>query len=248
MEDRLKKDIDIGDYTVTIYPRLKRGKFADIYQACNTKNDKPVVFKELATSIHGHSEELLEEKIQSEICILRLLQGHRNIIGFLDHIIKPEAHYIVLEICKYNLKECLSSKRDLKSLFKLDIMLQCTNVVKFLHTRQPPIIHWDIKLEHVLILTRDSNIIVKLTDFGLSQQCENSSGTCRIKNKFGTLYGSETYAAPEFYDSFVTTSNITLSVDTFALGLLFSVLHKHNVDHAMLTPLPGNLFISIKTE
>ena len=241
MAECVKKEI--GNFKVTIYPRFKRGMFGDIYKGIHNKTNKSVIVKELQMNHYGHSNMHISENIEKEIEILRYLKDHKNIVQYLDHISSSESHYIVLEMCELgDLREYLTSKTDSSKSEKLDIMSQSASALLYLHTRNPPIIHWDIKLENMLLHRKDNEISLKLTDFGLSKECGESTGFT-IRREPGLHYGSRTCAAPEFYDNHGNI-DFTASVDVFALGLLFAVLYKHCKNHKVLYPTPGMILIN----
>ena len=89
----------------------------------------------------------------------------------------------------------------------------------------------------MLLHIEGDETVIKLTDFGLSKECGAATGFA-IQREPGLQYGSRTYAAPEFYEN-NGKSDLTMSVDVFALGLLFSVLYKHSENHKVLHPTPG---------
>ena len=229
---------DIGDYKVTIDPRFRRGMYGDICKGIHKDSNRSVIVKELPLSHYGRSNKHKDDDIDIEIKILKLVQDHKNIVQFLDHIHSPDSHYIVLEMCTLgDLREYLISKTELTTNEKLDITLQSTSGLLYLHSKTPPIIHWDIKLENVLIQKENKEIVVKLTDFGLSRQCHESSDGFIVRSEPGMHYGSRTYAAPEYFDNY-DKSDLTTSVDVFAIGLLFSVLYKYGRKTKNLHPTP----------
>ena len=232
----------IGEYKVTIYPRFRRGMYGDICKGIHKETHKHVIVKELPFSHYGRSNKQKDDGIENEINILKLVHNHRNIVTFLDHIDSSESHYIVLEVCNLgDLREYLISKTELTTSDKLNIMHQTTSGLLHLHTRNPPIIHWDIQLENILMQQESNEVVVKLTDFGLSKECEEKATGFSISREPGMHYGSRTYAAPEYFDNHGKL-DFTPSVDIFALGLLFSVLYKYSKHHTDHHPKPGMTF------
>ena len=88
------------------------------------------------------------------------------------------------------------------------ICTQLINVIKFLHSCNPPIIYRDLKPENIMI-DRFNN--VKLTDFGLCRHMPESS---EYKLTGGT--GTIRYMAPEVYMG----KHYNLKADVYSLGFI----------------------------
>jgi len=91
---------------------------------------------------------------------------------------------------------------------RYQISSQLINVIKFLHSCNPPIIYRDLKPENIMI---DQFNNVKLTDFGLSRYMPESS---QFKLTGGT--GTIRYMAPEVY----LGKHYNLKADVYSLGFI----------------------------
>ncbi len=91
---------------------------------------------------------------------------------------------------------------------RYQICTQLINVIKFLHSCNPPIIYRDLKPENIMI-DRFNN--VKLTDFGLCRHMPESS---EYKLTGGT--GTIRYMAPEVYMG----KHYNLKADVYSLGFI----------------------------
>eukprot|EP00403_Amphidinium_massartii_P026191 CAMPEP_0178403912 /NCGR_PEP_ID=MMETSP0689_2-20121128/17612_1 /TAXON_ID=160604 /ORGANISM="Amphidinium massartii, Strain CS-259" /LENGTH=338 /DNA_ID=CAMNT_0020024879 /DNA_START=96 /DNA_END=1109 /DNA_ORIENTATION=- len=107
---------------------------------------------------------------------------------------------------------------------RLTMLYDTTSAVNYLHTRQIPIIHRDLKSLNVFlkspVFDTSSEIMVRLADFGFSRtltQEDIDSGTLTVCA--GTLH----WMAPE-----VATGRYNLKADTFSLGIImYEVMCRH---------------------
>lgn len=126
-----------------------------------------------------------------------------------------EDFYIMLEkIHGYTLSDYIENKSKSKNksfskYAKYQICTQLINVIKFLHSCNPPIIYRDLKPENIMI---DNFNNVHLTDFGLSRYMPEQSNY-NLTGGTGTIR----YMAPEVY----LHKNYDLKVDIYSLGFIF---------------------------
>lgn len=95
------------------------------------------------------------------------------------------------------------------------ILCQGLSVLRYLHERGDPIAHRDIKPSNILVQLRTPYLYIKLADFGLSKESQDS-----LKTYCGTRF----YAAPEVqkkesYDIAVNIWSLGLVVFQYAHGL-----------------------------
>ena len=129
----------------------------------------------------------------------------------------------------------------------VDVSLQSVTGLAYLHTRQPPLIHRDIKPQNILIKIdpRTNKVVAKLSDLGISDILE-SGGIFEnptmyelddaINNMITTVggRGTKAFLAPEFFAAkdgrgLVNGKfRIDPSVDIFALGLVYLYIFCHN--------------------
>jgi len=143
---------------------------------------------------------------------------HPYLVQFLgaSYDQKENDFYIMMEkIDGDHLGKFISNKTRSKTLSsslsrysRYQICTQLINVIKFLHSCNPPIIYRDLKPENIMI-DRFNN--VKLTDFGLCRYMPESS---QFKLTGGT--GTIRYMAPEVY----MRRHYNLKVDVYSLGFI----------------------------
>ena len=87
----------------------------------------------------------------------------------------------------------------------LKILCQGLEALEYLHSHFPPIVHRDIKLENILLLSR-TPFFIKLVDFGLAKN----------DSPLKTFCGTNKYAAPETWGH----DHYTAAVDIWSLGVV----------------------------
>ncbi|KAH8889939.1 kinase-like protein [Thozetella sp. PMI_491] len=103
----------------------------------------------------------------------------------------------------------------------VQILRQLLSALVYLHGRDPPIVHRDIKLENVLVQYRHAgDIHVKFGDFGLSRERRESGN-------WKTICGTWKYAAPEILEmkKYLRSGGrekkrYTAAVDIWSLGVV----------------------------
>jgi serine/threonine protein kinase len=93
----------------------------------------------------------------------------------------------------------------------LSILLQLCDILSYLHTQSPPVIHRDIKPQNIVI-TREGT--VKLIDFGISRTYNENGKSDTVS------FGTQEFAAPEQYGFSQTDQR----ADLFSLGVVMGYL------------------------
>jgi len=126
---------------------------------------------------------------------------------------EEEDHLLIIEeyIHGRSLRQIYDSSGPLTEEQVITYSLSLCRILKSLHNMNPPIIHRDIKPEHI-ILTNDG--VIKLIDFNGSKE-ENPE-----KKQDTVLFGTHNYAAPEQY-GFGSSDHRT---DIYQLGVTMNYL------------------------
>lgn len=132
-------------------------------------------------------------RLQNEIASMSYLAGHPNIIRLVDVYETKAELFVVQEMCRGgNLMQLLEQNH---ALVESDAATLFRGMIKaVLHCHQLGIVHRDIKLENFLLttrftLTKQTDAVLKLADFGLS---------CFHRNEVMVeAVGSAYYMAPE---------------------------------------------------
>uniref|UniRef100_A0AAY5ED60 Cyclin G associated kinase n=1 Tax=Electrophorus electricus TaxID=8005 RepID=A0AAY5ED60_ELEEL len=145
------------------------GGFAFVYEAQDIGNSKDYALKRLLSN-----EEEKNKSIIQEVCFMKKLSGHPNIVQFCSaaSISKEEsdtgqAEFLILtELCKGQLVDFVK-KVEQKGPMSCDTILkifyQSCRAVQHMHKQKPPVIHRDLKIENLLISQQG---VIKLCDFG----------------------------------------------------------------------------------
>jgi tRNA A-37 threonylcarbamoyl transferase component Bud32 len=199
-----------------IVKQIGAGGFAAVYQAEDTQlGNRLVAVKEM--SARGLTPEEVQEATESfhrEALLLARL-SHPNLPRIYEQFEEAGRWYLVMDfIAGETLEEYLARQGgSLPVKEALQLGLQLTNVLGYLHTRQPPIVFRDLKPSNVM---RVPDGTVYLIDFGIARLFKPG------QQKDTIAFGSPGYAAPEQYGKAQTTPRS----DVFSLGALL---------HQMLT-------------
>ncbi len=200
--------IQLQDYTVHLDRRIGSGGQSSVYEA--NKGSTKYAAKRIM-------DKPIKDMLDSELLIYQKDKTHRNVIKIVDFCQWEHGNsvWIFTEFCQHGslndyFKKHPDQFRDSK--FQLDIMLQISAGLKFLHELN--MIHRDIKPSNCLLTEEDGQIIVKISDFGVSRD--------NVHTSTKTVIGTEEFYAPELwplYDG--KEKKYNAKVDTFALGLTF---------------------------
>ncbi|XP_074646611.1 ribosomal protein S6 kinase alpha-5-like isoform X2 [Tubulanus polymorphus] len=152
---------------------------------------------------------------QREIQLLRMCQGHPNIVQ-LQEVYHDELHtYIILDLLKGGeLLDRIRKKKQFTEIEASQIMRKLVSAVNFMHSRG--VVHRDLKPENLLFDEDNENAELKIVDFGFArlkpQHDQPMTTPCF------TLY----YAAPEVLRQTTNgnDSGYDESCDLWSLGVI----------------------------
>ncbi|XP_057627165.1 cyclin-G-associated kinase isoform X2 [Chionomys nivalis] len=167
--DFVGQTVELGELRLRVRRVLAEGGFAFVYEAQDLGSGREYALKRLLSN-----EEEKNRAIIQEVCFLKKLSGHPNIVQFCSaaSIGKEEsdtgqAEFLLLtELCKGQLVEFLrrvECKGPLSCDSILKIFYQTCRAVQHMHRQKPPIIHRDLKVENLLLSNQGT---IKLCDFG----------------------------------------------------------------------------------
>lgn len=156
-----------------------------------------------------------EAFIQETALMLKL--RHPNIVQLLAASFTPD-YQLILEYCEvgclYDVLELVRTEGPsavpwFNEERQHEMAMDVCRGLSYLHTRDPPIIHRDLKSHNVLIT---SYFVCKIADFGVSQNVNPATDEDDPSPQMvGTLF----YLAPEIFDRKL----YSISSDIYALGL-----------------------------
>ncbi|XP_048639950.1 cyclin-G-associated kinase isoform X5 [Marmota marmota marmota] len=167
--DFVGQTVELGELRLRVRRVLAEGGFAFVYEAQDLGSGREYALKRLLSN-----EEEKNRAIIQEVCFLKKLSGHPNIVQFCSaaSIGKEEsdtgqAEFLLLtELCRGQLVEFLKrveSKGPLSCDTILKIFYQTCRAVQHMHRQKPPVIHRDLKVENLLLSNQGT---IKLCDFG----------------------------------------------------------------------------------
>jgi len=175
----------------------------------------------------------------NELCILRRLR-HPNIIATFGAIVDAENAQVtlVLEFLEgatlhtFILKTSQSDGcQDARPYVRFKLMLGVSHALKYMHSRDPQIVHGDLKSINIMVEGSGNDANAKLLDFGLSR--------VRVRGT-RALGGTLAWMAPEVA---LCIGKVKCSADIFSYGRLLTFiassilplagLHAHSVRRMM---------------
>ena len=197
-----------------IVEMIGQGGMGAVYKARDIKFGRKVAVKEM--SQHNLSDQETEEateRFRQEANLLARLT-HPNLPSVYDYFEEGGRWYLVMDFIKGETLEAYIAKATdsiLPLIEVLDIGIQLTRVLGYLHTRPTPIIFRDLKPLNIMI-TSDKHVY--LIDFGVARLFK------RGKAKDTLALGSVGYAAPEQFGKAQTTPRS----DIYSLGVILHQL------------------------
>ncbi|KAJ0972693.1 hypothetical protein J5N97_020652 [Dioscorea zingiberensis] len=179
-------DLNIPWSDLALKERIGAGSFGTVHRADWNGSDVAV---KILMEQDFHPERFKE--FLREVAIMKSLR-HPNIVLFMGAVTQPPNLSIVTEylsrgslfrlLHKTGAKEILDEKRRLSMAFDV------AKGMNYLHRRNPPIVHRDLKSPNLLV---DKKYTVKVCDFGLSRLKANTF----LSSK--SLAGTPEWMAPE---------------------------------------------------
>jgi len=160
-------------------------------------------------------------EFRKEVTNLQALR-HPRLIRFIGVALEPPVLCIVTELADGGSLHALLHTRclPLTEVLRRSLVLQITEGVAFLHCRQPPCVHRDLKSPNVVL---DSELNAKLCDFGLTESMDKTHISRRE-----TECGSPRYMAPEVFDA---RDKLTEKLDVWSLGCLIVEVLTGRIPH-----------------
>jgi tRNA A-37 threonylcarbamoyl transferase component Bud32 len=198
-----------GNNRYTIEMTIATRISSSTYLASDRDSNR-VVLKELVVPVNA--DEVLQDKVieqfDREASILASL-SHKSIVSVKDHFVENGRSYLVMDcVSGNNIRHYVRQHGSLKQRRVVLIARQLAEVLCYMHTQEPPIIHRDLTPDNIVY--SDDTDLLKVIDFGAANIYQ-SRGT-------GTLIGKQGYMPPEQFKGKATPAS-----DIYALGstLLF---------------------------
>jgi serine/threonine-protein kinase len=185
-----------------IVRQLAFGGLSAIYLAQENKLDM-VVLKEAVVPSGAEEQARMqaEKMLDKEAEMLSKLE-HPNIAKVMDHFVEDGRHYLVLQyINGPDLRQYVKENGAVPLAQALEWALKISEILKYLHSQEPPIIHRDLTPDNVVLYKNDLFLI----DFGAANRFVGAAT--------GTVVGKQSYIPPE-----QLRGKSVLQSDIYALG------------------------------
>eukprot|EP01088_Endostelium_zonatum_P002951 TRINITY_DN1388_c0_g3_i1.p1 TRINITY_DN1388_c0_g3~~TRINITY_DN1388_c0_g3_i1.p1 ORF type:complete len:519 (+),score=159.35 TRINITY_DN1388_c0_g3_i1:1603-3159(+) len=203
----------------TLFTDLKllgSGASGSVFSSIHARTLQPVAIKQMMIAKQAKKDILF-----NEILLLKN-SNHPSIVAFIDSFLLPDnSLWVVMELISgVNLADILTdlphpSIPEASSLLLSNsepmmalIIYHVTRGLEYLHNRENPIIHRDIKSDNILV---SKNGAVKITDFGFG--CQLGGG---FEDTRTSVVGTTYWMAPEV----VSSKNYGVKVDVWSLGIM----------------------------
>jgi serine/threonine-protein kinase len=126
------------------------------------------------------------ELFEREARILKALD-HPGIPQYYDFFLEKGKKYLAMELIHgQNLEQRIYEKGPVVPQQAIEWMIQTCDILSYLHSLTPPLVHRDVKPANLMVRSVDHRIV--LLDFGAVKEIGTPMGTC---------IGAEGYSAPE---------------------------------------------------
>ena len=203
---------------------IGKGGYSEVYKATlelKSRDCRSCVIKKF------FEDRINSQNINQEISIWADL-SHPNIVSLLGSYCEESSKLplLVLELMDESYGHFLSYTKGHDPVYptKLDVLRQVVTGIVYIHSRD--FIHGDITANNVLLVHDCSNVIAKISDFGVSRmvapnQVSSTQSSC-----------TDCYMPPE---SLKVPPSSSKKVDSFSVGVLII----HSLIHEPPKPLPA---------
>jgi len=180
-------------YTVKNY--IGAGSIGIVYSGINNETEEENVAIKI---ININKNTKIKELTKNEIQIMLDFAELNNVVKLLDHGVREDDIFIIMEKCDKNLSKCEMTEEEIR-----EMLIQFKPV--FIHLSEKNLIHRDIKPENILIkYDGNKNPIYKLSDFSIS----------KYVNVANSQHGALGFMTPQMHDK----EDYTNKADVYSLG------------------------------
>jgi TPR repeat protein/tRNA A-37 threonylcarbamoyl transferase component Bud32 len=172
-------------------------------------HDQIVAIKKFNITELSHSA---TQQFMNEANIMQKMRFN-HIVGIYGICIEKCNYYIIMDYIENgSLHQLLhNTNKKLDWTMKLKLAYDLAKGINYLHLRQPPILHRDIKSLNCLV---DHCNVVKISDFGLAK-IKYETSSANSKQKTGAI-GTLSWMAPELFK----IANYTKACDVYSFGIV----------------------------
>lgn len=208
--------------------RIARGGMASVYEAVDTRLERPVAVKVMHPGL-GDDEEFAARFVREARHAARL--SHPHVVGVTDQGEDDGTVFLVMEyVPGHTLRDVIRKESPMTPQRALDLVEPMLSALAAAHRAH--LIHRDIKPENVLIAAEGTPFAgqVKVADFGLAKAV---SADTQHTVTGGVLIGTVSYLAPEL----VVESRADERADVYAVGVVLYELLTGTKPHEGESPI-----------
>ena len=166
--------------------------------------------------------------VEREVKVLSKLDNN-FVVNYMDSWKESQNIFCIqMEFCEYDLQAIITLKNNFSpSLQAINYYISCEiyreilECVQYLHSRERPVIHRDLKPQNILIkMNYNTNArnarFVKLCDFGIAVEHKIKSNSGLKSQSHTQNVGTDAYIAPEVRLS----RDYNTKADIFSLGMI----------------------------
>ncbi len=189
--------------TLVVVKQIAAGGFSAIY---TVKEDQGGLFVLKESVIPSTTDEKTKEKAKEHFrreAEILIKLNHPNIAKVIDHFVDTARDYLLLEYIEGPDARDLArqkGKQPVESVLRW--AEQMSDVLQYLHSQHPPVIHRDISPDNIVINKAGDAVLI---DFGAANEF--------VGEATGTLVGKQAYMSPEQIRGKVTPQS-----DIYSLG------------------------------
>lgn len=181
-------------------------EFGDRLKTGSTESGQKLslVVKEFVLPLYvdSNSRKAALRSFLDEADLLKKLD-HERVVKLNDCFVEDHRGYLVMErVHGESLKQIVTASGALTESRVLNLLSQMLDVLNYLHSQKPPVVHRDFAPDNLILGDDD---VLKLVDFNVAQQAENTMT--------GTIVGKQSYVPPEQLRGMATPAS-----DIYAMG------------------------------
>ncbi|CAI8262142.1 MAG: Serine/threonine-protein kinase PrkC [Cryomorphaceae bacterium] len=181
-------------------------------------------------------------RLLREIKLLRQLNNSNRIVNLISHGNDHENKelWYLMPLAPYNLYDFIKkNNRKISKALRFEIISQVIEAIKFAHSKS--ILHRDLSSNNILVFRNESDLEIKVSDFGLGKESESLSYYTKSS---ASGYGQILYVSPEQRNKLKDATNQS---DIYSLGkLTYFILTGRDPDNVKASELSS--LVSKSTE
>ena len=202
-----------------IREQLGTGTCGEVRRAIHRRTGRECAVKIIQITRNGHYSEEMRVNIEAEAEILRSLD-HPYIVQLYDvYVVPRQAIYLVMELMTGgDLFDRIAEREKYQEDDARRLMRRILAAVYHLHEERG-IVHRDLKPENILVMSKNSDVDIKLSDFGVAKNMTAEG--------LKTFCGTPQYFAPEVLKRRNTVKGdgrYGKEIDCWSIGVILFIL------------------------